>query len=273
MPARLLTFVILFTITGETSLVSFDVYAQPTERVLRFFDDSGQIRVHAEVVWGTLHVIGHERDDVRLSVSHVREGGSPRSVADIDEYVTVESQNNAYWIRGRRPSDATFESINLTLFIPSRADISLQVSRGGEVIVEDMDGLVEVSQRNGSVVLNNLGGAALVNALNGSIEASFRAVKRGEAMSFIALNGEIDLTFPRGYRADLRLRSERNGYVTSEFALPNVDYPYADEPRDGTAKPLHSRQPIEFMSRINGGGPVLIATTENGPIRIRRGAR
>ena len=273
MPVRCLPILILFVLVGMAPFVSSPAHAQPTERVLHFFDASGPIRVHAEVVWGTLRVTGHDGDDVRLTVAHAPEGGAPRPVADIADYVSVQSQNNAYWIRGRRPRDGAFESIDLTLSIPTRADVSLHVSRGGEVVVEDMDGVVDVSQRNGSVVLRNLGGAAVVNALNGSIEASFRAVAPGQAMSFIALNGEIDLTLPARYRADVRLRSERNGYITSEFALPDVDYPYAEEAREGTTKPLHSQQPIEILSRINGGGPVLVATTENGPIYLRRGAR
>jgi hypothetical protein len=92
-------------------------------------------------------------------------------------------------------------------------------------------------------------------------------------MSFMALNGEIDLTLPARTRANVRLRSERNGYITSDFELPGVDYPYAAEPREGSTKPLHSRRPIEIQSRINGGGPMLVATTENGPIRLRRGGR
>lgn len=248
-------------------------HAQPTERVLRFFDASGPIRVHAEVVWGTIRVTGHEGDAVRLSATHTPEGGAPRPVTDLAAFVTVESQNDAYRIRGRRPPGGAFESVDLTLVVPARADLSVHVSRGGEVVVEGMDGVVDISQRNGSVVLRDLGGAALVNALNGSIEASFRAVAPERALSFIALNGEIDLTFPPSFRADVRLRSERNGHITSEFALPGVDYPYADAAREGSAKPVYSRQPIEIEARINGGGPLLVATTESGPIYLRRGPR
>ncbi|NNF57837.1 MAG: hypothetical protein HKN04_06305 [Rhodothermaceae bacterium] len=248
-------------------------YAQSAERVLEFFDASGPIRVQAEVVWGVIRVTGHDGDDIRLSATHTPEGGSAQPVADLAEYVTVQSQSDAYSIRGRRPRDGAFESIDLTLAVPARADVSAHISRGGEVIVEGINGVVDISQRNGSVVLRNLGGAALVNALNGSIEATFRAVDPEQSLSFIALNGGIDLTFPGSYRANVRLRTERNGYITSEFSLPEVDYPYAAEAREGTAKPLYSQQPIEIQSTINGGGPVLVATTENGPIHIRRRRR
>ncbi|GAB5534867.1 MAG: hypothetical protein Rubg2KO_11160 [Rubricoccaceae bacterium] len=242
-----------------------------TERVLRFFDASGPISVQANVVWGTLRVTGHEGDEIRLSVSHTPEGGSPRAVSNLAEYVSVQSTSNAYSITGRNPANGAFESIDITLSVPARADVRLGVSRGGEIVANGIDGVVDVSQRNGSVELTNLGGSAAVNALNGSIEASFRSVTPNRSMSFIALNGEIDLTLPARLKANVRLRSERNGYITSDFELPGVDYPYADAPREGSAKPLHSRQPIEIQSSINGGGPMLVATTENGPIRLRRG--
>ena len=271
MPTRL-ALAVLFLLCGA-AVASSSVSAQPTERVLRFFDASGPIRIQANVVWGTLRVTGHDGDEIRLSVAHTSEGGSPRAVSNLADYVSVQSTSNAYSITGRQPANGAFESIDLTLSVPARADVSLGIGRGGEIIVDGMNGVVDVSQRNGSVELTNLGGSAAVNALNGSIQASFRTVTPNRSMSFIALNGEIDLTLPARLKANVRLRSERNGYIMSDFELPGVDYPYADEPREGSAKPLHSPRPIEIQSSINGGGPTLVATTENGPIRLRRARR
>lgn len=253
---------VLALVPGRTLL------AQPADHVFRFLDPSGDIQVEAEVLWGTIHVIGHDSDEVRLRVTHTPEGGEPRTVADIAEYIQVESRNTRLRIAGRAPASGRFESIDLTLMVPARADLAVRVSRGGEIRVEDMAGLVNVSHRNGSVELHDLAGPALVNAVNGSIAASFTTPPT-QAMSFITLNGEVDLTLPASARADVQLRTERNGYIDSDFTLPDVDYPYAAEAQEGTAKPLYSERPIAIRSTINGGGPPLVATTENGPIRLR----
>ncbi|MEM6328263.1 MAG: hypothetical protein AAF791_14200 [Bacteroidota bacterium] len=254
----------LFVLLALT--VSAALHAQPTQ-VLRFLDPSGDIDVTAEVTWGNIRVVGYDGDEIRLQVTHTAEGGSPQPVTRVADFVEVRSTNTQYLIRARSPQGDAFESVDLVLRVPSRARFQALVARGGEIRVEGMDGGVYVQNRNGSVDLRGLSGPTQVNAVNGSITASFRQMPDA-AMSFLTMNGEVDLLLPRSARANVQLRSERNGYIDSDFALPGVDYPYAEE-AGSAEKPLASPRPIQLRSTLNGGGPMLIATTENGPIKLR----
>ena len=241
--------------------------AQP-QPLFSFPDPDAPLTVEAEVYWGNLTVTGDAEDTVRLSVTHTALQGQPTPVTAWADYVTVEHIGNVLRIRGRRPAPGTFESVDLTLHVPTRARLLLRIEKGGEMRVTNMHDLVEINHHNGSVELEALRGFAVVSAVNGSVRATFDAVMPGQSMSFITLNGGIDLTLPADVHANLRLRSHKNGYVYSAFDLPHLDYPYQEEPGEDEPGRRYSKDPISVVSRIGGGGPWLVATTENGPIRL-----
>ena len=242
--------------------------AQSTD--LEFVDPSDAPVVEADVYWGNISVVGEDRTDVQLVASYTGPDNRRRTLSDPDEYATVRRVGGIIGVRARRPGDGVFESVDLQLRVPSHARVLLRVEKGGEISVKNMADLVEVNHRNGSVSLEGLRGPAVVNATNGSISASFDEVDHKSSMSFITLNGGIDLAFPADYAANVRFRSEQNGYVFSEFGLPDTAYPYSQEPGSEAAERRYSKQPISIVSEIGGGGPWLVATTENGPIRVTR---
>ena len=243
--------------------------AQP-QPVFSFPNPQAPLTVEAEVYWGNLNVTGDAEDTVRLSVTHTAPQGQPTPVTAWTDYVTAEQVGNVLRLRGRRPAPDTFESVNLTLHIPARAQLLLRIEKGGEMRVTNMHDLVEISQRNGSVDMDALRGFAIVSAVNGSIRAAFDAVRPGHSMSFITLNGGIDLTLPDDLHANLRLRSHKNGYIYSAFDLPGLTYPYDQEPGEDEPERRYSKEPISVISLLGDGGPWLVATTENGPIRLKK---
>ncbi len=249
-------------------LVAPRAFAQGIE--LEFVDQSGPLVVEADVYWGNITVVGEQRSDVRLRASYTGSDDRTRALERLADHVTVSRAGGVVRLRARRPGEGVFESVDLELSVPASARLLLRVERGGEISVRDMEDLVEVNHRNGSVSLEGLRGQAVVSATNGSISASFDEVDENGSMSFITLNGGIDLSFPTDYRANVRLRSERNGYVFSEFGLGQTEYPYGDEPAVTVTERRYSKRPISIVSEIGGGGPWLVATTENGPIRITR---
>jgi hypothetical protein len=228
------------------------------------------VTIEASLYWGNLTVRGADRDDIGITVIHTLGKADPVVVKDFSDLVTLRSVDGLVRLTGRVPAAGTFESIDLTLEVPADARISLRIEKGGEISVSKMNDLVEVNHRNGSVSLTHLRGFALVSAVNGEITASFDDVEPGRNMSFMTLNGGIDLEFPDDVAADVRLRSNRNGYVYSEFDLPGVEYPYDQMPDDSEPGRKYSSEPVSITSTINSSGAWIVATTENGPVRITK---
>lgn len=247
-------------------LVVWPAHAQSNQGTLRFVNAEGPTALHAEVHWGNLTIVGYDGTDVVLEALHTAEGGMPQPASPLADYVFVEEAANAISLTGRTPQG--FESIDLVIRVPAETNIHLRIKRGGEIRVGSMNALVEIDHRNGSVVLEDLGGHALVKAVNGSIAASFRGITPDKAMSFVTLNGEVALSFPDDLEADVWLRTTRNGHVFSAFTLPGVRYPYAQEAAKGTDKEPYGSAPIAIRAPVNGGGPLIVAATENGPIRL-----
>lgn len=240
--------------------------AQTNQTTLRFADNEAARVLHAEVHWGNVTVVGYAGDEVVLEAFYTAEGGLPQPAAPLADFVSIEQVANALTLVGRTPEG--FESIDLVLRVPRTTALHVRIKRGGEIRVSGVRGLVEIDHRNGSVELQDLGGHALVKAVNGSIAAAFDAVTPNTAMSFVTLNGEVALTFPPDLQADVWLRTTRNGHIFSDFALPGVTYPYAQEAAEGTSKEPYSSDPIALRAAVNGGGPLIVAATENGPIRL-----
>jgi hypothetical protein len=231
---------------------------------------SAPITVEAEVAWGNISVVGDQMDSVRLEVHYTDIARKEVSSNDIGNFVRIDRVANTLRLTGRKPEEGVFESIDLTLHVPSRARLFLRIDRGGEMEVSGMNNLVEINHRNGSVVLTHLGGFAVVSAVNGSIRAEFDDVTPGQSMSFITMNGGIDLSLPADLDANVRLRSQKNGYVVSDFALSGTGGVYDSKPDTQKGESQYSSNPIAVTSAIGSGGPWLVANTENGPIRLLR---
>lgn len=227
--------------------------------------------LYANVYWGNLTIAGYAGTEITWEAHHETANGRTRITGG--DFLAVEKTPSALRLTGRRPAPGVFESIHLTLRVPYKTPVHLTIEKGGELKVTDVHALVEIDHRNGSVVLSGLRDHAIVHAVNGAISADFEAVAPDQVLSFITLNGGITLTLPDGYQANARLRTRKNGYINSDFDLTGTASPYAAEPEAGETKPRYSKTPISINAPINGGGPLLIAMTENGPIELIKSTR
>jgi uncharacterized protein YsxB (DUF464 family) len=86
---------------------------------------------------------------------------------------------------------------------------------GGDVVVEGVEGDLDVSSMNGDIKLRDVVGAAVVNSMNGEVSAFYKAAP-AKAVSLISMNGEIDLRLPAGTKANLKM-STFHGNVRTDF--------------------------------------------------------
>jgi hypothetical protein len=98
---------------------------------------------------------------------------------------TIEENANQIMLS----SGAQNRGVDFTIEMPSRANLKLTTLNQGPIVVENIDGDIEVSNMNESVTLTNVGGSVVANAHNGRMKVVMRRVAPDRPMAFTTFNG------------------------------------------------------------------------------------
>lgn len=216
------------------------------------------VTVHLDAATGSVRAVG---------VAGLREveldSGSPPARRGGEETLRIlrvdEGANSIrLWSDGRNRAE-------VTLRVPARANLSLRTLNSGSVRVENVEGEIEASASNGDIMLAGVRGSAIANTLNGKIEAEFRSVDPAKPMAFTTLNGSLNLAFPPGLKANVRLKTE-NGKIETDFEMAVS----SGRPPDDTSGRQRWRSDGTIYGRVNGGGSEIRISTLNGGITIRK---
>jgi hypothetical protein len=230
----------------------------------------------AHTINGGITVKAHEGKDViveaRLRSRH-EEGDHDRG----DRYpgmrrlqarstgLVVEEQNNVITVKTeswRAPAD-------LVIQVPVGTSLQLGCVNDGSIVVDQVRGEVEAQNVNGPITLTKVSGSALANTTNGDVIVSFARLDPGKTMSFVTLNGNVDVTLPRAAKANLSLRIDNNGDIYSDFEIATRAAPANPEAgRRGKDGRFVMKVDRAIYGSINGGGQELSLKTFNGDILL-----
>ncbi|UCC40474.1 MAG: DUF4097 family beta strand repeat protein [Candidatus Aminicenantes bacterium] len=159
------------------------------------------------------------------------------------------------------------QSIDLTIQVPYSTSLKLDAHNNGDITVENVTGEIEIDHHNGSLNLTGISGTVVANTWNGEVVVSFTSVDPDKPMSFSNWNGDIDVTFPAGVKANVKMKSER-GEIYSDFDIQIDTAPQKQEvKKEGKYRISFERY---IIGTINGGGPDYHFKTYNGDILIRK---
>jgi DUF4097 and DUF4098 domain-containing protein YvlB len=181
--------------------------------------------------------------------------------------LNVEEENNVMRIE----VGSHRQAMDVTLQVPLKTSLNLSTINGGAMIVENVQGDLEVNNTNGAITLTNVAGSVVAHALNGAITASIREADPAKPMSFSSLNGKIDVTLPANMKANLNLQSAR-GEVYSDFDVTlTPTEPKVEETKreDGRGR-YRIRTGHGMIGKVNGGGQEVTFKSMNGSIYIRK---
>jgi hypothetical protein len=100
--------------------------------------------------------------------------------------------------------------------VPARTNLKLSTVNGDGVLVERIEGDIEVTSVNGGIKLTDVAGTVVAHATNGDVQVTIRQATPDKPMSFTSLNGDVDVTLPQSVKANLKLRSDQ-GEVYTDF--------------------------------------------------------
>lgn len=126
--------------------------------------------------------------------------------------LSVTEENNVMTIGSGRLTGGT----DVELEVPARTNLKLSTVNGDQILVERIEGDIEVTAVNGSIVLTDVAGAAVVHSTNGEVKVTLRQVTPQKPMSFTSFNGDVDVTLPPNVRANLKMRTD-HGEVLTDF--------------------------------------------------------
>jgi hypothetical protein len=151
-----------------------------------------------------------------------------------------ENRENYHW-------DVSYE-----VFVPRRADLSIETHNGG-IAISEVNGRIDFSATNGGVVLRKIGGSVRGSTTNGGLMIELTGDRwDGETLDVSTTNGGVVMSIPENYSAHLETGTVNGGI--------SVDFPGA----------VQDRKSKELAVNLGAGGPTVKARTTNGGVRIQR---
>jgi hypothetical protein len=187
---------------------------------IKFSDPAKPGTLKASLPWADLHITGTTGNEIVVTSTLKQKGHEqerPDGLRRLDEEVSFELSEKGntatLQIVGDNPWAAHGAEFKIAL--PHNTALVLRTEAGGDMLIEDIDGDIDISSMNGEVTLRGIGSSAVVNTMNGEINAAFKTAPV-KPVSFSSMNGEIFVKLPADTKANLRMRSH-NGAILTDF--------------------------------------------------------
>jgi hypothetical protein len=234
-------------------------------------DASRPVTLEASLLHGSIEVEAYEGKDVLLEWvdSEAKpDDDEPRRrdgmyrIPNRSGGISAEANGNEVTISSGWPADEILVKVK----VPVRTSVHAGSTNGELISIKGVTGDHELSNVNGEIRALDISGTLVAQSTNGDIQVTFREATPEKTMSFITFNGDVDVTFPAGFRGDLKM-SSMQGEILSDFELEMVPtQPKVDRGNDRFSFKMER----EVHARIGGGGPEIRLKTFNGDILIRR---
>jgi Putative adhesin len=234
-------------------------------------DPNKRGKLNAHINSGSITVKGTARKDVLIKYSagdkdeHDGPGkdGLKRISSGTMDLEVSENSNNV-----KVGSDSWNNKLNLEIEVPAGFDIKVSTYNDGDLIINGIQGEVELTNYNGEITAENISGSVVASTYNGEIKATFDKVTEGAPMSFTTWNGDVDLTFPANLKATLKMKTERGEILTGfDVNLVKSGPVKKSDSKSGTYKVTIDEW---VKGDVNGGGPEFSVKNYNGDIMIRK---
>src|SRR5205823_3038221 len=181
------------TVLGAAPLRGQD--ANPDRVTVSWSDPSRPGLLKVNLLSGGITVKTHTGNDVIVEAKEVRgnrrpapaDAGGLRRIDANTSGVIVEEQNNEMKIGTNNFRGACCTSIEIQ--VPAKTNLNLQTLNGGDIVVDGVEGAIEVTNTNGGVSVNNVAGSVVAHSLNGKVTVSLRQITSNKPMSFTSMNG------------------------------------------------------------------------------------
>lgn len=191
-----------------------------TTSSIKFSDSSKPGTVKLVLPWADVRVVGTDGNEVVVTSSlndkhknETRKDGLRR----LDDEVSFELHEDHNIVTVAIVGDNAWAAhgSDFSIKVPRNANLVVRTEAGGDILVEKVEGDLDINSMNGEVTLRDIASSAVVNTMNGEIHATFKMAPV-KPISFSTMNGEISLFLPKDTKANLRMRTQ-NGSLLTDF--------------------------------------------------------
>ena len=267
-----------------------DLSKSETTKQTLHFAGSGAHVFEVRTIHGSIDIEGYDGDTVEMTVNKSIQANDAEDLRKAQTDVKLESVENAATISaiayyddgaycGEHRQDAGRRNhkwpdyevrFDFKVRVPRTTKVVVCTINRGDVSVKGTRADFEVRTVNGRIDLADMGGSGEATTVNGPVTASFVVAPRANSL-FRTINGDIVLTIPEPFSADLDLKTFNGGLFTDFESRPRpLKAAIAPERKDG--KFVYQTNSFATVS-VGNGGPLLTLDTFNGDARVLRRAR
>lgn len=165
---------------------------------------------------------------------------------------------------GRSCHESYRYTLDFRVKIPSTVNLLVSTVNDGDVVVENVNGVVTAHNVNGSIRLNNLMRESEARTINGDVDIEYAQNPQRDC-KFYTLNGDINASFQKGLTASLGFQSFNGSLYTNIDQLEHLPAQVEKKKHEGSIK--YKVNSNRF--KIGSGGAYLDFETFNGNVYLK----
>ena len=175
----------------------------------------------------------------------------------------VEEEDNVVTVRLSSNAEG-----DVAISVPASTSLNI-MAHNGAINVEGVNGELSVQSQNGRIRLTNVSGTVLANSHNEEVKVTLDRVDPSKPLSFASWNGNIDVTLPADFKANVKLKCH-NGDIWSDFDVKLSPGQTVTEKSSTPNGKFKVKTDATYSGTINGGGVEASFSTYNGNIYLRK---
>jgi len=242
-----------------------------TQRFVVPLSNPGQpVMLEVDVMQGSITVEAYDGTEVIVeataeeSSSEIEESSGMFRIPNNSVGMTIEEKDNRVEVN----TELSNRRVDFSIKVPVRTSLRLSTVNGGDIEVRGVQGELELENINGPIRALDVSGSVVADTTNGDVTVTFRQIEPDKPMSFTTFNGDVDVTLPADFRANLRMNAGR-GEILSDFRVelapqaPSVEH-------DDSGRGYRVVVQQEVLGTVQGGGPDFRFKTFNGSVYLRK---
>jgi hypothetical protein len=199
---------------------------------------------------GGISIKGWDQNQILVRARVQAAAPSAAEAQALGQQVRIETSGAKIFASGPETRRDYHWDVSYEVFVPRRADLSLETHNGG-IAIADVNGRIDFNAVNGGVVLKRVGGAVRGSTTNGGLVIELSGDRwDGESMDVSTTNGGVIMSVPENYSAHLETGTV-NGSVNTDF-------------------PVTGRITKQIALNLGSGGATVRAMTTNGGVNLKK---
>ncbi len=252
--------------SNKNLVVALTKPGQPGSLKVDLLNGSIKVTAHSgkDVIIGYTSRGDNDDNDRRKDRQNDNAANGLRRIPNNNIGLEASEDNNRVVVR----THAFDRDVDLDIKVPRDFSVKLSTLNNGKIIVEGVNGELEISNLNDDIRLTDVSGSVVANTLNGDLQVSLKKITPNVPMAFSSMNGKIDVALPASAKFATKMKAD-NGEIYSDFEM---NFNKADKEKEmmkvGGGKSVKLDKWL--YGSVNGGGPEFMFKNFNGNIYIRK---